>query len=427
MEYTEFLKSKTLNLDNSGFKTQNLNSGLYEFQSYVTELACKKGKFGVFAGTGTGKTLMQCECANQYVKQFNKPSLILAPLAVSLQTINESAKFGIEVKKYNGNITNDIFITNYDNLHNVDIHKFDSIILDEASIIKHYQGKFRDLIIDVSRKKNYKLAFTATPSPNDIMELGNYSEFLSVLNRNEMLAKYFIHDSGNTSQWRLKRHGVNKFFEFLTQWSIMFQSPKDIGFDDDRFVLPELQVNEIFIETPNNTESLFNDVAISAIYHNKAMRDTLDLRLDKVADIANNSNKQIIIWVKLNDEEKILKKLIPGAVVVNGSDSIESKEENLIGFANNKFRVLITKPKIAQFGLNFQNCSHQIFASPDYSFESLYQAIRRSYRYGQKEKVVIDIIGIDRVQNVLKALKNKEKSFNELQNNYKKIYNKGNQ
>lgn len=424
MDYHQFLKSKTNRVLNSGFKPTNINTKLYEFQQYIVDIACNKGRFGIFSGTGTGKTAIQCEVANQYLQRYNKPSIVFAPLAVSMQTIEEASKFDIEVCKFNGKYDNKIYITNYENLHNIDMTKFDNVILDEASIIKHYQGAFREQIIDISRNKNFKFPFTATPSPNDIMELGNYSEFLSVLNRNEMLAKYFIHDSGNTSQWRLKRHGVDKFMEFLTQWSIMLQKPQDIGFEDDRFELPELIVNEVFLQTPNETESLFNDVSINAINHNRAMRETLELRMSKVAEIANNSKEQIIIWIKLNDEGEMLRKLIPDAVEVKGNDSIEFKEENLIGFAKNKFRVLVTKPKIAQFGLNYQNCHHQIFASPDYSFESLYQAMRRSYRYGQKHPVTIDIIGIDRIQNVLKVLQQKEKTFIELQNNYSKIYNK---
>jgi superfamily II DNA or RNA helicase len=411
-------------LQDLGFDAKNINTKLYEFQQYIVELSCKKGRFGVFAGTGTGKTAIQCEIARQHLERFNKPQLILAPLAVSMQTIQEAQKFDIEVKKFSGDYQNEIYISNYDNMHNIDFSKFQNILLDESSIIKHYGGKIRDNIIEVGKFTNSKFCFTATPSPNDITELTNYSEFLSVMKRSEMLSKYFIHDSGKTSDWRLKKHSVNDFFEFLTQWSVMYQSPKDIGFNDDRFILPELKIKEHFLQTQSDGLTLFNDIAVSAINHNQTMRKSLELRMQKTAYIANKHKEQIIIWIKLNDEGEYLRKLIPDAIEVKGNDSVEDKERNLIGFANNQFRVLITKPKIAQFGLNFQNCARQIFASPDYSFESLYQAIRRSYRYGQKNTVNIDIIAIDTIQNVIKALHKKENSFIELQKQYNKIYQK---
>jgi len=424
-DYLDFLKSKQKTITESGFKINDseLNPKLFDFQKFIVKRALKAGKYAIFADCGLGKTLMQLEWANQVSKHTNKPVLILAPLAVSGQTINEGEKFGINIKKYDGSDF-PIQITNYEQLENIDCSVFSGVVLDESSILKNFEGQTKKLIIDKFKNTQYKLACTATPSPNDPMELGNHSEFLDVMTRNEMLSMYFIHDGGETSKWRLKGHANQLFYDFVGSWAIMLNKPKDIGFDMFGYDLPSLNLIENEIKTKKrNNGSLFNDAIISATNFNQELRLTKIERLDEAAKIVNNSNENFIIWIKQNEEGEELKKLIPGAIEVKGSDSSEYKEKMLIGFANNEFRVLITKTKIAQFGLNYQNCRNQIFASLDFSFEGLYQAIRRSYRFGQKQSVNIYLITTDTMANVKQSIDNKQKQFEIMQDQMSKAIN----
>ena len=272
------------------------------------------------------------------------------------------------------------------------------------------------MILEYFAKTPYKLACTATPSPNDPMELGNHSEFLDVMTRTEMLSMYFIHDGGETAKWRLKGHAIKLFYQFVGTWAIMLNKPQDIGFEMKGYDLPKLELYERQIVTEKrNNGSLFNDTAINATNFNEELRLTKIERIDEVVSIVNNSSENFIIWIKQNEEGELLKTLIPEAVEVKGSDTPEYKEKMLLGFANNEFRVLITKTKIAQFGLNYQNCRNQIFASLDFSFEGLYQAIRRSYRFGQKQSVNIYLITTDTMQNVIQSINNKQKQFEQMQ------------
>lgn len=425
MEYKDFLASKRQSVIESGFKAENLNSNLFDFQAYIVSRACEMGKFAIFADCGLGKTLMQLEWANQVVKHTNKPVLILAPLAVSAQTISEGVKFGIEVLKLDTILESKIYITNYDQLKNIDTKPFGGIVLDESSIIKNFEGKLRTLIIEGFKSTPYKLACTATPSPNDPMELGNHSEFLDVMPRNEMLAMYFIHDGGQTSKWRLKGHSVSRFWDWVSSWAVMLGKPSDIGYDAKGYNLPPLNMLEEQIKTQKRDNGqLFNDVAISATDFNAELRLTKIPRIEKVAEIVNNSDENFIIWVKQNEEADLVKKLIPDAIEVRGSDKPEQKESRLLGFANGEFRVLVTKTKIAQFGLNYQNCRNQIFASLDFSFEGLYQAIRRSYRFGQKNEVNIYLLTTDTMQNVMDAIKRKQAQFQKMQDSMTVSVNK---
>lgn len=425
MDYKDFLAQKMSEYKSYGIPDAGtLNDNLFPFQEFIVRRALKAGKYAIFADCGLGKTLMQLEWANVVSKHTNKPVLIVAPLAVSGQTIKEGSKFGIPVKKHTKgemamntlNHTNGIIITNYEQLENVDESLFSGVVLDESSILKNFEGKTRTLIIDKFKKTPYKLCCTATPSPNDPMELGNHSEFLDVMGRNEMLAMYFIHDGGNTSKWRLKGHAVDRFYQFVSRWAIMLNKPNDIGFEMDGYDLPKLEIIERRIETEKRDNGmLFNDAIISATDFNKELRLTKFDRLSEVAEIVNNSSENFIIWIKQNEEGDEIKKLIPDAVEVRGSDSPDKKEKLLLGFANNEFRVLVTKTKIAQFGLNYQNCHNQIFASLDFSFEGLYQAIRRSYRFGQDHAVNIYIITTDTMQNVVNSINEKQQKFKEMQ------------
>lgn len=416
--YEKFLEQKERLKIESGFHVDlaDLNQKLFPFQKYAVQLALKKGKFALIEDCGMGKTFQQTEWAYQVHKHTGKPVLILAPLCVSMQTINEMKNFGYEIRNYDGSDF-PIQITNYDQLHNVNTSIFSGVVLDESSILKNYEGKIKSLIIEKFKITPYKLACTATPAPNDPMEYGNHSEFLDVMTRNEMLAMYFVHDSSDTSKWRIKGHAVGKFYDFMAEWSIMISKPSDIGFEDTGYVLPELNIITEQITTPKkNNGQFWNDTAVSATTFNQELRTTKDYRLKYAADFANSHpDDSIIIWVKHNDEGKALKKMIPDSVEVSGSDKKEFKEKALFDFASGKYKVLITKTEIASFGMNFQNCHEQIFISPDFSFEKLYQAIRRSYRFGQTKEVNIRLAVTDTMQNVKDAIDRKQEQFEEMQ------------
>ena len=416
-DYLQFLQRKQKTHVNSGFEISEdaLNGYLFDFQKFIVKRALKAGKYAIFADCGLGKTLMQLEWSRQVFIKTEKPVLILAPLAVAGQTIKEGNKFGINVQKYDNE--SPIQITNYEQLENIDCSQFAGIVLDESSILKNFEGQIKKFIIDKFKDTPYKLACTATPSPNDPMELGNHSEFLDVMSRNEMLAMYFVHDGGETAKWRLKGHAIKLFYQFVGSWAIMLNKPADIGFAMDGYNLPTLNLIEKEIKTKKRDNGLlFNDAIISATNFNQELRLTKIERLDEAAKIVNDSEENFIIWIKQNEEGELLKKLIPDAIEVKGSDAPEYKEKMLLGFANNEFRVLITKTKIAQFGLNYQNCRNQIFASLDFSFEGLYQAIRRSYRFGQKNEVNIFLITTDTMKNVNESINQKQKQFEIMQN-----------
>ena len=418
-DYLKFLEQKQKKHILSGFDVEekNLNANMFDFQKFIVKRALNAGKYAIFADCGLGKTLMQLEWANQVTKHTKKPVLILAPLAVVGQTIQEGLKFGIDM-------TN-IGVQNYEQLDNIDCSIYSGIVLDESSILKNFEGATKKQIIDIFKNTPYKLACTATPSPNDPMELGNHSEFLDAMSRNEMLAMYFVHDGGETAKWRLKGHAVKMFYQFVGSWAIMLNKPMDIGFEMIGYDLPKLNLLENQIRTPKrNNGSLFNDAIISATNFNQELRLTKIERLDEVVNIINEKpDENFIIWIKQNEEGELLKKLLPDAVEVKGSDSNEWKKEKLLGFANNEFRILITKTKIASFGMNYQNCRNQIFASLDFSFEGLYQAIRRSYRFGQKNEVNIYLITTDTMANVKQAIDTKQKQFEIMQDEMAKAVN----
>jgi hypothetical protein len=417
-DYQEFLNTKQKAHVFSGFdiESESLNNSMFEFQKFIVKRALKAGRYAIFADCGLGKTLMQLEWANQVSIHTNKPVLILAPLAVSGQTIKEGLKFNINVCKYDGS-NSPIQISNYEQLDNIDCSIFSGIVLDESSILKNFEGSTKKLIIDLFSNTPYKLACTATPSPNDPMELGNHSEFLDVMSRNEMLAMYFVHDGGETAKWRLKGHASKLFYEFIGSWAVMLNNPCDIGFEMSGYNLPSLNIVECQIKTPKRDNGqLFNDAIISATNFNSELRLTKKERMDEVVKIINSRpDENFIIWIKQNEEGEMLKKLLPDAKEVKGNDTSEYKEKTLLGFGNNEFRILITKTKIASFGMNYQNCRNQIFASLDFSFEGLYQAIRRSYRFGQKEQVNIYLITTDTMANVKQSIDKKQQQFETMQ------------
>ena len=432
MEYTEFLQTKIKTVQDSGFDIQEseLNSKLFDFQKYCVRLALKKGRFALFEECGLGKSFQQIEWAYQVSKYTNQPVLILCPLAVSGQTIQEGLKLGYTIKKYSNDLDinqSGIYISNYEQLENINCSVFSGVVLDESSILKNFSGATKQLILDRFQKTQYKLACSATPSPNDELEIGNHAEFLNVCSSQDMRAIYFTTDkdiiAGN--KYRLKKHSQKDFYKWINSFSIMITSPADLGFNGDKYVLPKLNLIEYQIETEkSNNGKLFNDDSVSALTFNSELKKTMEQRLNKVVDILKSRpDENFIIWIKQNEEGEYLKTLLPDAVEVKGSDKSEYKESKLLGFANNEFKILITKVKIAQFGLNYQNCSNQIFASLDFSFEGTYQAIRRSYRFGQSKDVNIHLITTDTMQNVIKIIQEKEEKFKTMQEEMKNNIN----
>lgn len=419
MNYNDFLESKRKAHISSGFEIpeKSLNKHLFDFQKYIVQIALRKGRFAIFADCGLGKTLMQLEWANQVAKKTKRPVLILAPLAVSSQTIQEGDKFGIKVCKYGitDPINNDeienfkdrIYITNYEQLKNIDTSAFSGIVLDESSILKGRDGKLSRLIIDSFETTPYRLACTATPSPNDHMELGQHSEFLGAMSYLEMLAMYFVHDGGETSKWRLRKHAKDDFWKYVSTWSIALDNPKTLGYHMEGYELPEIEFIEHVIPVENVSGTLFGDVAVSATDLHKDLKRSFGMRMSKTKELVSSNKEQWIIWTLKNDEANCLNSEIIDAVNVQGSDKPEYKADNLLGFANNNFRVLITKTSIASFGMNYQNCSNMVFCSYDFKFEAFYQAVRRCYRFGQTEKVKVHILIPESQSNVRKSILDK--------------------
>jgi len=431
-EYQKFLEGKQKKIIKSGFKVveSKLNPMLFNFQVFTIKRALLAGKYAIFADTGLGKTPMQLEIAKQVLLKTKKPVLILAPLAVTSQTIKEGEKFNVNVFKYKSEIKNRVYISNYEQLNNIDCSVFSGIILDESSILKNETGKYRNLIIDKFKNTPYKFCFTATPSPNDPMELGNHCMFLDVLSYNEMLAMYFVHDSGHTQKWRIKGHAVSKFWEFVSNWAIMYSHPKDIGFKTSGYDLPKLNIIEKQVKTEPLKGTFLSDKAVNATDYNCSLRATEKARIEKTILIINSIGFEdpIIIWTKQNLEAvnlfNQLSKLGYNCRNVQGADSPSKKETNLSGFSNGDFQILITKQEIASMGLNYQHCHFQIFNSVDFSFEKAYQAMRRSWRYGQKNEVTIWMVTTDKMTNIIPIQKEKQKQFETMQAQMNKAINK---
>lgn len=411
MKYLDFLNSKSVTHDKKGFEPKDLNINLFDFQRKVVQDSILNGRYASFLDCGMGKTITQLEIAEQYRKHTNKPSLILAPLVVTQQTIYEGERFGIDVGYKNSNIE----ITNYEQIGNLDISKYGCVCLDESSILKSFQGKLKKNIIDSFLKTPYRFAFTATPSPNDLMEIGNHSEFLGQMKFKNMLSMYFINDMQTVQKWRLKGHAEDTFWKWVSQWSVCATNPSDLGFNEDGYILPKLNLVEHALKS-NKLDNglLFNHLSVSSTNHNQELRRTFDVRMEKSIELSEG-NDPAIVWVKHNEESSYLAKNIQGAKEVTGSMKPQQKKDLLLGFAKGDFRVLITKPKIAQYGLNYQHCNLQIFPSLDFSFESTYQAIRRSYRFGQKKQVDIHLIKTDTMQNVIESINRKQEQFKEMQ------------
>jgi len=413
MEYQNFINSKRLTIYKSGFEVLEnaVNPMLFDYQRDLVKWSLRVGKAALFTMTGTGKTLMQVEWAKHVQKQTRGKILIIAPLAVNYQTIREGKKIGVEITYAHnqGEATGDITITNYERLSGFDADAFAGVVLDESSILKSFTSATRDLIITMFARTPYKLSCTATPSPNDFMELGNQSEFLNVMTRTEMLAMFFVHDGGDTSKWRLKGHAESKFWEWVASWAAVLTKPSDLGYDDTRHILPPLEQVEHIVESDIKPEgSLFSVEAQTLQERQAARRDTIGLRAERVAEIVNATEGPFLIWCDLNNEAAALVKLIPGSAQVQGSDTPEQKEARMMAFADSTLRVLISKPSICGFGMNWQHCSQMAFIGLSDSFEAYFQAVRRCYRFGQKKPVTVHIVISDLEGAVLANIKRKE-------------------
>jgi len=407
-DYNEFLETKKKTFISSGFDIEEskLNENLFDFQKYAVKIALSKGRFALFFDCGLGKTLMQLEWAKQVVNETKGNVLVLTSLAVVEQTKKEFIKFGIDSKN--------IDVLNYDQLINVDCSKYSGVVLDESSILKNNSGKTSQLIIDSFKGTPYKLACTATPSPNDHMELGNHSQFLGAMSYLEMLAMYFVHDGGETSKWRLRKHAKDPFWKYVSTWSMACDNPKTLGFNNDGYDLPEIEFIEHIIPVENNTNTLFGDVAVSATDLHKDLNRSFDLRIEKTIELVNSNDNQWLIWGLKNAETDLIVKKLDNAINVQGSDKPEYKAKYLNGFANNEFQTLITKTSIASFGMNYQNCNQMIFMSYDFKFEAFYQAVRRCYRFGQKNKVTVHILIPESQINVRSTILEKQERHFEM-------------
>ena len=414
MDYNTFLERKKVTDPETGIEVDisSINTMLYDFQKDIVRWALRRGRSAIFADCGLGKTPMQLEWAHH----VPGPVLILAPLAVSTQTVHEGEKFGIDVgiASKQSDVTKKISITNYEKLGHFDPSYFTGVVLDESSILKSHTGKYRTQIIESFSQTPFRLACTATPAPNDFMELGNHAEFLGTMTRSEMLAMFFIHDGGETSKWRLKGHAKGNgssspFWEWLCSWAVMIRRPSDLGYNDDGFILPEMHLHEDSVETNKKLPGeLFTIEARTLSDRIKARRETVDDRAKVCADMINASDETWIVWCNLNKEAEAVRALVPDAVEIRGSDKAEFKESAMMDFSAGKIRVLITKPSIAGFGMNWQHCSNVAFVGLSDSYEQFYQAVRRCWRFGQKREVNVHIITADIEGAVVKNIARKE-------------------
>ena len=389
-KYLEFLKSKQNVATDAGFEVNDLNPKLYEYEHDIVRWALKKGKSAIFAECGLGKTPMQLEFANQVCRHTGKSVLVVAPLSVAHQTIREGEKFDIHASyapDMSTVTTPGIYTTNYDRIGNFDASAFAGVVLDESSILKDYTSATKQALTDMFKFTPYKLCCTATPSPNDYVELGNHAEFLGIMSRTEMLATYFVHDGGETQKWRLKGHAEDVFWQWMGSWAVVLNNPADLGYQMDGYNLPPLNIHEIIADgdTPV-TESM------TLMQRRKARKDTLEARCAAAAGLVNGSKDQWLVWCDLNAESAMLAHEIDRSIEVKGSDKPENKTGRMLAFSCGLLKCLVTKPSIAGFGMNWQQCSKMIFVGLSDSYEQYYQAVRRCWRFGQTQPVDVYIV-----------------------------------
>jgi superfamily II DNA or RNA helicase len=434
-DYLKFLEQKRHSIGDFGFKANYIPDMAFDFQAHIIEKSIRKGRIGVFADTGLGKTLIQISIAKNIINHTNKKVLILTPLAVAFQFILEAEKLGIDDIEYSkdGKHTKKIVICNYERLHYFNENDFVCVILDESSILKNFDGKIKNQITSFVKKIPYRYLSTATPSPNDFIELGTSSEALGYMGYMDMLTKFFKNnqnsvDSNNRNigeKFYLKPHAEKDFFSWVNQWSIMCKMPSDLGFSDEKYILPNLLVNKHIVENQsmidvNGQYQIFTPIAKSMTEVRHEQKQTESQRCEQAVKLAEN--KTSVYWCNTNNESAILKDLDRSAIEIIGSQSIEKKEEILLAFANGQIERIITKAKITGMGLNWQHCNHSVFF-PTWSYEQYYQAIRRFWRFGQKNDVTIDMVISDGQTRVIEALEQKTQKAIELHTNLTKNVN----
>jgi superfamily II DNA or RNA helicase len=424
--YLDFLKAKSQAGADSGFEPVWMPDFLFDYQRALCEWSIRKGRAALLADCGLGKTPMGLTWASNVARKTMRPVLYLTPHAVGAQTVAEAEKFGIEARLCrDGKVRrgDHIVVANYERLHHFDPSDFSGVLPDESSILKNFAGERRGQITEFSRRVPYRKLQTATAAPNDYLELGTSSEALGYLGHMDMLNRFFKNDAnnsatgrnhGNTMKWRLKGHAEQPFWRWVCSWARALRRPSDLGFSDDRFVLPPLHEVEHLVDSKSVADGmLFALPAADLREQREERRRTLQERCQKVADLVNPTGKPALVWCHLNEEGDALERLIPDAVQVSGSDSDDSKEERLQAFAQNKVRVLITKPKIGAWGLNLQHCAHVVYF-PTHSFEQYYQAVRRCWRFGQKQAVRVDIVTTEGERGVMQNLQRKAAQADEM-------------
>lgn len=412
-DYDQFVAAKIRRHLPHGFEPREITAPLFDWQKHVVRWAVRQGRAALFEDCGLGKTLQQLEWADQVAHHTGKPVLVLTPLAVAHQTKHEAERFGyvgVSVAEKQADATR-ITITNYEKLEHFTPSEFAGVVLDESSILKNFTGKTRQRLTAAFAETSYRLCCTATPSPNDYTEFGQHADFLGVCSPAQMLCTFFINDTFNTGDWRLKRHAEHEFWRWVASWAACISKPSDIGFSDAGYILPALRMHQITVEVDETAEKpddeLFRVATLSATTMHKEMRLTSRSRAERVAQMVNESGSTWIVWCNTNDEADHLAELIPDAVEVRGSDSPAEKERKLDEFTDGTARVIITKPSIAGMGLNWQHCANVAFVGLSYSFEDFYQALRRSYRFGQKREVNAYIVQAATEGAILKAVEQK--------------------
>lgn len=415
MNYSDFIARKLTKVPPTGLQSFALVDGLFDHQRVLTEWAVKRGRAAIFADTGLGKSRMQIAWADAVNRHAGHDVLILAPLAVAAQTVAEGADIGVNVTlcREPGDVRAGINITNYDRLHKFDVSRFGGVVLDESSVIKHHTSKTLAMLLEAFAQTPFKLCATATPAPNDWVELGTHAEFLGLCTQTEMLSEYFVHDGVETQTWRLKGHARAEFWKWIASWAALVRKPSDLGFDDSRYELPPLTVDQHTIKSSGHdqgeTGMLFALEANTLSERRDARRSSIEGRVSECAEMVNSDRQPWVVWCDLNAEGDALCKAIPDAVEIRGSDDPEQKERKLVDFAAGRIRVLVTKPSIAGFGLNWQHCARMAFVGVTDSWESYYQAIRRCWRFGQSRPVNVHIFASDLEGAVVSNLARKER------------------
>jgi len=445
MNYEKFLESKKHTSVNYGIDPLWIPDKMFDFQKYGTEYSIKKGRNAIFFDTGLGKTIMELTIAHNYVLSTNKPALIITPLAVAEQHLKEAEKFGINdvyhTKDGNWKGKGKIILINYERLNKLSPDDFDCAILDESSILKNFDGQYKAKLTSFMKKIKYRYLATATPAPNDYEELGTSSEALGYLGYMDMLSKFFKNNQNNVAKisqiskarqgekMYLKPHAENDFWKWVASWSISARKPSDLGFKDDKYILPELHEITTIVNNDkplaiNGQTSMFNFPAVNFFEIKQEVRNTIEKRCAKAVEKANKKEASVY-WVNLNDEAKTIKEMDKSAYEIKGTMNIDKKEELLRAFSNGEIKKLITKPRITSFGLNWQHCNHTVYF-PTFSYEQYYQSIRRFWRFGQKKEVYVDLVISDGQERILESLlAKKEKAiemFENLTNNVNSIY-----